>query len=571
MAVDAEARSVRRRRTGHRLMAWAYEAWAVVVTAAASVIALAHIAQSPWEATFLYNADSVVLPMVEKSLAQGEPFDWVFSSQNFFFPEGLFFAVSTAFTDSPQVALYANACLNILVLYVLLRVIAHQLTRGSGHRFVEISIALACTILFVVYSLLEPTASVNRSSTATLYLMTTYYYGVIVAGLAMVCLTLWVTRSFSAEPWGRRRVWIYIALAATISALTVFSDPLYLAQVLAPLVLCLVFVAVSRRASWKRVGLLLLPSIGGSALGFSLRSVFANLFASNLTSYYSPDNVPISITVLQESFTELTSTTSGSLKLLLLAAVLALTLSLLIYAVFDSFRRKNRRRMSTVGFFIVVFVSVSSISLFAGHILTGAITTRYLTPIYIFPLLTLVYVGVHILRRLLVEVEHPALRRDLVRLSTGIAVAATIVIVVVATMKLPAVARSASGATYAGAECFNDFVGDSGRDGVGSFWSVRNLDVYGSSTGEILQVNPDLTVYAWMNNIAPYEGKTFSFVISDSSPQLPPESLIPLGEPAALISCPDYDIYDYAGTEGEKILNRIVGESADKLLASTLR
>jgi hypothetical protein len=552
--------------TGRTVAGWLYEVWAVVVTVFASLIAIGHLAQSQWEATFLYNADSIVLPMLEKSIQQGEAFDWVFSSQNFLFPEGLFFAVSSAFTDSPQVALYTNACLNIVVLYVLLRVIAHQLAHRSRHRFVEITIALAATMLYVVYVLLEPTATVNRSGTATLYLLTTYYYGVIVVGLVTISLTLWVTRSFSAGPWGRRRVLVYVALITLISGITIFSDPLYVAQVLAPVVVCLVLLALSRRVSWKRAAVLVLPGIAGAVMGFALRTVFADLFASDLTSYFSADNIPTSILVLRETLNEMTSTAPGSLKLLLLTVVLFTTACATLFALIGLFLPAIARRMSTVEFFIVTFVSVSSVSLFVGHVITGAITTRYLTPVYIFPLLTVVYLGVFVLRRLLVEVESAELRRNLSRFSLGIAIAGSIVIVTVGLLNLPAVVRSASGATYSAAECFNEFIGDSNRDGVGSFWSVRPLEVYGESSGEILQVNPDLTAYAWMNNLAPYEDKTFSFVVSDASPQLPPESLEPLGEPVEVISCPGYEIYDYAGTPGEKILNGIIQKSVDELL-----
>ena len=567
MGADVETVRAPRRIFGRSISAWLYEVWALVVTVFASLIAIGHIAKSDWETTFLYNADSIVLPMVEKSIAQGEAFHWVFSSQSFFFPEGLFFAISTAFTDSPQVALYTNACLNIVVLYVLLRVIARQLAHGSRHQFLEITIALAATILFVVYVLLEPTASVNRSGTATLFLLTTYYYGVIVVGLVAITLVLWVTRSFSAGSWGRRRVKIYAVVVGLITAATVFSDPLYFAQVLAPMAVCLFILAASKRVTWKRVWVLLLPGLLGTVLGFGFRVVFADLFASNLASYFSIENIPTSITVLRESFVEMTSTSSGSLKLLLIGSVLLITFSVMTYAIVGCFRPAIASRVSTVEFFVIGFVSVSTVSLFLGHVLTGAITTRYLIPIYVFPLLTIVYVGVYLLRRLLVEVENTTLRRDLSRFSVGIAIAASIVIVVVDSLNLPAVVRSASGANYQSTRCFDDFVGNSQRNGVGSFWSVRTLEVYGDARGEVLQVQPDLTVYPWMNNLAPYEDTDFSYVVSDSSGQVPPESLIALGEPAEVIDCVSYTIYDYEGTPGEAILNRVVGESADKLLS----
>jgi hypothetical protein len=544
----------------------AFELWPFVVVVFGGLIAIGKLAQSEWEGTFLYNGDSLVLPLVEDSILRGEALHWVFSSQNFLFPEGLFFFLSTLFTDSPRVALYVNAVLNLVALYAVLRVIAHQLAHHSRHRFVEITIALGATVLYLVFVLLEPTASVNRSGTATTYLMTTYYYGVIITGLVVISLTLWVTRSFAAPVWERRRARGYIVVVTVLTTLVVFSDPLYVAQVIAPFLVGLLVLIWARRLSWRNAVVLVIPAVVGTAIAFVLREVFRDLFASDLATYVQPDQFRVALRVLYESLLEMSGSAQGSLKLIIISGVMLLTFSIMAFAIYSRFDAKAARSISTVEFFIVTFVSVSSVSLIVGHLITGAITTRYLTPLYVFPLLTVVFVGVYVLRRLLVEVENAELRRNLSRFSLGVAAAASVLVVVLGVINLPAVVRSASGEDYTTADCFDDFVGDSEINGVGSFWTVRQLDLYGSGKGDILQADGELTVYDWMNNLGAYEDKVFSFVITDESGQLPREAVDVLGEPAQVITCSGYEIYDFQDTPGEDILTDRIADSADELL-----
>lgn len=549
-----------------RLAGWAFETWPVVVVAFAAMIAVSHIVQSSWGDTFFYNGDSVVLPMIEESLQRGEAFSWRFSSQNFFFPEGLLFFLSTLFTDSARVALITNAVLNVVALYALLRIIARQLAHHSRHRFVEITIAMAATLLFVTMVLLEPADSINRSGVATLFLFTTYYYGVILVGLAVVSLTLWVTHTFGTHDWDPRRVRIYLIAVTVLGGLASFSDPLYLAQVVAPFGAAALILVFLKRLTWRRLLTLAIPAIAGTIIGFILRFIFRAMFASSIGSYLSLENIPNAVRNLRDSVLEMLSTASGSLKLLMLVGILLATWAILIYALYARRRVQAAAHISTAEVFLVAFVAVSSLSLVGGQIVTGSITTRYLEPLFVFPLLTVVSVGVYVLRRLLLEVENADLRRDLSRFMLGVAVAASALIVAVGAINLPPVIRAAEGTDYTAADCFNDFVGDRDVDGVGSFWTVRALDLYGDSRGEVLQANAQLAVFDWMVNIASYEDRTFSYAVVDDSGQLPVEALEPLGEPADVIECSGYEIYDYEGTAGEQILTDRIAESVSLLL-----
>ena len=549
-----------------RFASWGIESAPIVIVAFLAIISIGHIVQTDWASTFFYHGDSLSLPLIEQSIQKGQAFHWVFTSQNFLFPEAPIFALSTLFTDSARVAMLINACLNVVLLYALLRVIGHLLAHRSRHRFVEISIALGATLLYVVFVLLEQTAAVNGAGIASLFLFSTYYYGVIIVGLATIALTLWVTRAFGPAEWGRNRAAIFCVVVVALAALTTFSDPLFVFQVAAPLVACELLLLFCNRLSWRGLWVLVSPIAVGVAIGMGLRAAFPGLFASDVSQYLSLSNIPDSTRLHITTMKQLLSSGQGSLKILLLGFVLVVNFGILIYALYAQSRPRLARNVTTSELFIVAFVSASSISLIVGQVLTGSTTTRYLEPLFVFPLLTVVSVGVYVLRRLLVEVKQAELRRNLSRFLLTVAAAASALFVIVGIFNLAPLARAASGVGYTADQCLEKFVGNSKLNGVGSFWSVRPLEVYGTQKGVLLQIQDPLQVYAWMVNLAAYEDKTFSYLVVDSSEQVTATSLDLLGTPNKVVSCPGYQIYDYQNTPGEKILTDKVAASLAALL-----
>ncbi|MHB1173126.1 MAG: hypothetical protein ACYCZY_11685, partial [Lacisediminihabitans sp.] len=256
------------------------ESWPVVVVVFAWLVALGHIVSTGWGGIFFYNGDSLVLALVEKSIQHGEPFQWVFSSQNFLFPESLFFTISALLGGTARVAFAINACLNLVALYALLRVAAHLLSRNSRHRFVEITIALGSTLLYVIFVLLEPTASPNRSGIATTFLFSTYYYGVVLGGLAAIVLTLWVTRAFGRQAIEHKRALIYAGAMTVLAALVGFSNLLFVFQVIAPLSLTLLILVFMTRVGWRLFAISTGSVLAGLLIALGFRKVLHGLFAS---------------------------------------------------------------------------------------------------------------------------------------------------------------------------------------------------------------------------------------------------------------------------------------------------
>ncbi|WP_166879408.1 hypothetical protein [Salinibacterium sp. ZJ450] len=534
----------------------------IVVVVFASIVVLNRFVSTTWHALVFYNADSLVLPLVEESLQRGEPQDWVFSSQNFLFPESLFYFVSTLFTDSVELALAINVTLNLVVLYVLLRINARLLAHRSRHRFVEVSVAMLSTLLFVTFVLLEPQPTINRGAIATLYLMSTYYYGVIVVGLAMVALTLWATKTFSLTQTERKRAAVYGVAVFVLGGLTTFSNPLYILQVVAPLLMAITLLVLWNRLSWRGFWLIAAIHVASVGAGLAGRTAFPQLFASDVSSYLALNNIPLSLASLRDTVVELLGSAAGAFKFVLIVGLLVVVFAVFVFAAYAQSRPRLAKRITTAEVFVVAFVAASVVSLFAGYVATGSTTTRYLEPVFIFPLLLCVLIGVYVLRRMIGSVWDASLRRGLNRLGLALGGVCAAGIVVLGALSLPPVASFVRGDSYVYPDCLDVFLDGSNANGVASFWAARPLEVYGDHEGTILQVNDDLTAFEWMINRASYD-KSFSYVLIDGSPFVPVQALDRLGEPAEVVDCGAYQIYDFEQTPGEQILTDIVRGSID--------
>jgi hypothetical protein len=525
------------------------------------IIALARISMTHWAPLLFENADSIVLPLLEKSLREGAPAEFVMSSQLFLFPEVPIYLLATLFTDSPRMALALNAILNVVLMYGSFRIIAGLLAHRARHRFLEITIALVATTVFIVIVLLEPGANVNLSGLATPLLTSTYYYGVILSGLIVVALTLWVSGSFGHHSWRARRTYIYAAAITVVSGLTTMSNPLFIMQAFAPLAAAALVLLIANLLTWRQFFVIVGWNLFGVVVGFFSRLAVPDLLPGSLAKYVVIDQIPTSIHLLGASVREMLASEAGTLRLIILLSVQVLTLALFAWSIWAKARPALAARITTANFFVISFASISSISLLIGMVATGSITTRYLEPLTVFPLLTILVAGTWLLRQLLVGVHDAALRRNLSRFGLGIAAAASAVLVAIGVLNAPTVASVVRGDKYTGADCINEFVGDSDMNGVASFWSARPLELYGDNSGDLLQVTTDLSPFEWMVNLGAYEDDTFSYVVLDGTAFLPKESLDVLGAPASVSTCEGREYWDYRGTPGEKTLTEIISRS----------
>ncbi|KRE26036.1 hypothetical protein [Agromyces sp. Soil535] len=543
------------------------EALAVLIVLASGLIILGQWINTAWEINLLYSGDSLVLPLLRESILAGQPFEWVFSSQLFLFPETPTYWVVSAFTSNPRTALAGIAILNLLLLYVLLRWCSRLLFRHSRHRILEISVALGATAMYVVYVLLEPVSDINGTAIASLFLLVSYYPGVIISGLTSIALILWTTRAFTDPPVRRTRTLVFVILFVTLGALTGASNPLFWMQVLAPLAATLLIAFAMKRLSrawfWTLAGTIAVTV----AIGYVLRQFLERYTSLGVGSYVDLSLAGESFLFMRNVAEALVATPQGFLKLVLASIVLLIASLPIIRVLLRRDTIPGRWHVASAEFILAVFSWVSVASLLIGMVVTGTLTTRYLVPVLVFPLLPASYEAVKFFRTALLSIRDARVRHSVRTYGLVFASSVAVLILIGGAIAAPKAATMALSENRGGAACAAELPADA-KAGVGTFWLTRNWDLYGTHDYPILQVNPDLTVHPWMINLASYEDQDFNFVIIDPWGFVTEESVEPLGEPAGITECSGYFIYDYEGTEGKQLLNERVEsglEAAERL------
>ena len=237
-----------------------------------AIIAVSHILLTPWANIYFYNGDSLTLPLLAKSMVAGEDFRWHFSSQLFFFPEGLLHGICYAITPSIVWSLIANSFLNIIIFHALLFFIAKSI---GFHSLKNMFFAITGTAFIVLYIVLEPYPDVNRTALVSLSLFNTYYFGVILSSLLLLMLTiLIIQRIDSLNTLLRSRNLLLLIAVVGITSLTYCSNPLLVLQFSLPFlasILVMLFLKWLHAPAFKT---LLFSQIVGLLLGQGLRLFF---------------------------------------------------------------------------------------------------------------------------------------------------------------------------------------------------------------------------------------------------------------------------------------------------------
>lgn len=530
------------------------ESWPVLIIVLAITAEIAHIATSDWREVFLYHSDSLTLPAVKASLAQKEPFDWIFSSQIFLFPEGALYAIASLVTTSIKASLVFNAYLNVVLLYALLRLMVRKVSSQSPVK--QIYIALGCTFLPIMYMLLERNVSINQTSIATIFLFNTYYYGLILSALLLLLLTLHITQALPAKTLDKRKRSGAITLfsVVVITALTSFSNPLFILQFSLPFLLTVVVLFLVNQVSFRAAFLLSVGQLIGIALGSIARVPFDRFFAADVNQYIQTYNIPLSLTTFHQDIVLSMSRRSSKTELLmiLLVYIVSVFVSLLIIY---KITRGHKHAQAPAYLLLSLFASIAPVVIVIGVIITGNATTRYFIPLAIFPLLGLLQ---------LVEIK---LNFFIARL---LLVGSTILLIGLGIWGFASVHTASSLLNNTqDISCLAKSLNNQKANGVGEYWTVRKLDVYGQKTQRVLQVNPNFTIYPWLNNIAAYHRKDFNFVVVDEGNTPTPltkNAASVLGTPTKIYTCSGYYVYMYSrGSPAYKKLNQIIDSSYEAL------
>ncbi|WP_336697993.1 hypothetical protein [Curtobacterium sp. USHLN213] len=525
-----------------RRLAVGQEALGALVALALAVIALRHVVATSRVALLWYDGDSVLLPLVERSMQLGQPFEWAMSPALFFFPELPVYLLCSVVTATPQQALALNGVLVLLAVYALVRAAANELM-PAARRSARIAVSALALGFVTLLVLTESSATATSLELASLLLTTTYYYGAVLAMLGTAVLVLRAVRL------GRASVTVLVVLGL-VAACTTASNPLYVPWSAAPVVVTLVLLALARRLPWRPVGLLAATLTLGSVVGYLLRIPLRPFVSLDPSTYVQPSRAGETLGFFAALTDDRAGSAAGDAGLLLLLVGVLLSVGGTVWA----WRvRTSRTVLVAAALPLVTVVAVS-----VGVVVAGSETPRYLEPIVTAPLLALVAVA---------ELARTAVRRTQVhRPRRGIRAvlalaAAGVLLAGIATA--PSTARAVAQARYDPAACLDRWA--DGRDvvGVGQFWTVRPLATYASTNVQLLQVRDTFQTYPWLVDLGAYRDAAPTFVVIGSGDVWTTAVEDSLGPPATITHCTGFDVYDYAGTSGAAVLQRDVVDSAD--------
>jgi hypothetical protein len=486
----------------------------------------------------------VLLPLVERSMQLGQPFEWAMSPALFFFPELPVYLLCSLVTATPQQALALNGVLVLLAVYALVRAAANELM-PAARRSARIAVSAVALGFVTLLVLTESSATATSLELASLLLTTTYYYGAVLAMLGTAVLVLRAVRL------GRASVTVLVVLGL-VAACTTASNPLYVPWSAAPVVVTLVLLALARRLPWRPVGLLAGTLTLGSVVGYLLRIPLRPFVSLDPSTYVQPSRAGETLGFFAALTDDRAGSAAGDAGLLLLLVGVLLSVGGTVWA----WRvRTSRTVLVAAALPLVTVVAVS-----VGVVVAGSETPRYLEPIVTAPLLALVAVA---------ELARTAVRRTQVhRPRRGIRAvlalaAAGVLLAGIATA--PSTARAVAQARYDPAACLDRWA--DGRDvvGVGQFWTVRPLAAYASTNVQLLQVRDTFQTYPWLVDLGAYRDATPTFVVIGSGDVWTTAVEDSLGPPATITHCTGFDVYDYAGTSGAAVLQRDVVDSADAI------
>ncbi|MCU1526694.1 MAG: hypothetical protein JWP75_457, partial [Frondihabitans sp.] len=207
----------------------------------------------------------------------------------------------------------------------------------------------------------------------------------------------------------------------------------------------------------------------------------------------------------------------------------------------------------------LLFVTATFVVVPLGLLVTGSIATRYGLPFVFAPLVGIVIAVAGS------RAPSSATVRRVVAATGATALVVTAVAVVPAGSSVVAVG---AGSGDPAAACLSTWTRGKDVTGVAQYWAGRSLATYGGSSVRLLQVTADLEVYPWLVNLAPYRDATISYVVvdrnapGDEHTETWGEALNQLGNPADVVDCGTYEIYDYRGTPGADRLTEEVDRSA---------
>lgn len=496
--IEETADAVRRARP------WVAESVGALVALAVSLVVVAWVAATS-DTLMFTDGDSVIVAMLARSVALGQPQDWAMSPV-LFLPEAALYGLLALLGLGIRATLTLNAVVNLLLLYGAIRIVAGRRRAGRA----PVLAAVCAFAAFAVLVLLEGSAALAGLQLATLLATTTYYSLTVVAAVAVIGLVRRLIDGAAPVPTA-----LAIGLVAAVSVLT---NPLFAVWAAAPVVLVLVAMMLAWRIP-RRPALLAAGGVAaGCVIGYLGRVPFSASIVAADGNYVRLDRWTLARDHFGTAFAATLTTWHGMLWVLLLAG---LTTACVVVAV------RAWRRGDAVRAFVASVAVLSPLATTVGTIAIGTDADRYLQPWVFLPILVLAIVP----------------PRLVVRRSTTLV--AGVLAVAVAAAAIPVVTTAAT-RDDADLDCVVDWVDRTDRIGAGQFWTVRAPKAHLDDPTQLVQVDHTLRVYEWLTNRVDTAAGDVSFLVQDAATSA---FVLPDGidlADAQQVACGRYTIYDFA-------------------------
>ena len=513
------------------------ECFGVLLALFLAVVATAHIVMTDRSWMVFYDTESVMPAIVRNSVLIGEPQHWSLSAVLFIPEMALFWSIATI-VPGAKAAFLVNAVVNLLLVYGTIRVLAASALRGRSERR-QVAASVVALIAIVVLIQFDTTRHWDSLELPSLLLTDTFYLATLLAfPLAAAATISAVAPRHARNAQGERQrgqsvVRPPAALVAlfAVSAVSVLTNPLYVAWVGVPLLVVVVLLRRRLPLGWRSVLSVAVALLGGSAVGFVARLPFAALIGKSSSAYADPTRPLVTFVyylrlLVHRLADPLGVVSIGCMVVLFIASVFL-------------FRHTVRR--APVGIAVLAGLGwVAPLIVGVGVLTVGAVGSRYLQPLYFAPVLALIPAAglVKAPRRLPRIAALPriaGLRLPIASVVVGVATAALI-----ATTLVPAAGRVDTGIT-----CVDNWITASGQTGAGSYWTIRGPKAYLPDPRQLVQVNQRFNGYAWLTDRADFARRRVSFILADTANPTPavPHSARKL--PHTEHRCGRYVILDY--------------------------
>jgi hypothetical protein len=476
------------------------------------------------------NSDMLTIPALYNDVVNGVDLSgWKLSQASFFFPDMLLYFLVRSFVPNMFIALSAYGVVQFLIFALGLMFFARQIL-PSNYGSARYSMIALMAILF--------TLSIDKLSwLSNLVFANSHHFGVV----ATIPWVLAISYRLVANP--KRETYLVIILSV-ISFFTTLSDTLYLIQVTVPLCVSILVLYLVKKTTLKGMAILNSVLIFSGATGLATQVVIPWKYPT-LQPYFYPNMV-------YESYNNLIS----SIKTMLLSTPYQAALAIFFVALCFFVLLKHIASRIYVGatfaldisiiFFPLYFLLASAFNVLAlvgSGKMCGSACLRYCLPFLFFS----TWWGVPLVTRIPTFIK-PALF-ELVLL----VVLALTAILVSGSINLPQFTRNTTDIYDPPLiRCIDENTARLGITyGIAQYWQARPISLLTQNNLSVVQVNPDLTPFHWLNNLAEYAIEPQFAIVDSSIPANHPfrwdENYIinRFGEPDTTFQCGDSKILVY--------------------------